>query len=78
MSDALIHFVLPLGGTCTGEHGVGLRKGRYLRAEHGDALDVMRALKDLFDPAGLLNPGKIFDAPAGPSLRAGSVDPPER
>ena len=60
VSDAMTHAALQAGGTCTGEHGVGLRKRKYLRAEHGDALDVMREIKDLFDPRGLLNPGKIF------------------
>jgi D-lactate dehydrogenase (cytochrome) len=52
---------LAAGGTCTGEHGVGVRKRKYLREEHGDALDVMRGIKALLDPAGLLNPGKIFE-----------------
>lgn len=78
VSDALIRFALAMGGTCTGEHGVGLRKGKYLRAEHGDALDVMRAVKDLFDPDGLLNPGKIFEDAGEGHARAGSVDPPKR
>ena len=61
VSDGMTQKALDLGGTCTGEHGVGLRKRKYLRAEHGDALDVMREIKALFDPQGLLNPGKIFE-----------------
>ena len=74
VSDALIRFALARGGTCTGEHGVGLRKGKYLRAEHGDALDVMRAVKDLFDPEGLLNPGKIFEDRGMVPARTGAAD----
>ncbi len=49
-----------LGGTATGEHGVGIGKARYMRHEHGDALDVMHSIKTLLDPNGILNPGKIF------------------
>lgn len=61
VSDAVTRRAIEVGGTCTGEHGVGIRKRKYLRDEHGAALDVMRAIKDLLDPAGLLNPGKIFE-----------------
>jgi D-lactate dehydrogenase (cytochrome) len=61
-SERLVEHTLALGGTCTGEHGVGLRKKKYLPKEHGPALDWMRQIKRLFDPEGLLNPGKIFDS----------------
>jgi len=58
----LVERAQAMGGTCTGEHGVGLGKKKYLRAEHGDdALDVMRALKRTLDPDNRMNPGKIFD-----------------
>lgn len=52
---------LELGGTATGEHGIGLVKKRFLHEEHGPAVAWMRQIKRLFDPQGLLNPGKIFD-----------------
>ena len=48
-----------MDGTCTGEHGVGQGKIKYLKAEHGAGLDAMRAIKTAFDPLGILNPGKV-------------------
>jgi len=58
-SARLVEKALELGGTCTGEHGVGLRKKKYLAHEHGAALEWMRQLKRLFDPQNILNPGKV-------------------
>jgi D-lactate dehydrogenase (cytochrome) len=51
---------LALGGTATGEHGVGLGKAKYMPIEHGEGLQVMRAIKATLDPNNILNPGKIF------------------
>jgi len=57
----IVARALDLGGTCSGEHGVGLGKREFLEREHGaEALAVMRALKDALDPTGIMNPGKIF------------------
>ena len=57
----LVERAQTMGGTCTGEHGVGLGKKKYLLAEHGAALEVMRELKRALDPENRMNPGKIFD-----------------
>ncbi len=58
-AERLVEKALELGGTATAEHGVGLRKRKYLPKEHGPALDWMRRIKALFDPEGILNPGKV-------------------
>ena len=60
LNERLITRALDMGGTCSGEHGVGVGKMRYLPREHGDAVDTMRAIKQVLDPKGLMNPGKIF------------------
>ena len=52
-----------LGGTATGEHGVGIGKSRYMHQEHGHGLAVMQAIKHTLDPHGIMNPGKIFPNP---------------
>ena len=57
--ERLILRAIALDGTCTGEHGVGRGKMRFLEAEHGAGLKVMRAIKQALDPADIMNPGKI-------------------
>ena len=60
INERMVMRAIDMEGTCTGEHGVGLGKRDYLRVEHGQALDVMRAIKQALDPDNLLNPGKIL------------------
>lgn len=57
----MVLYALERGGTCTGEHGVGIGKKAYQRKEHGAALDIMIQIKTVLDPNNLLNPNKIID-----------------
>jgi len=59
LNDRMVTRALAMDGTCTGEHGVGYGKMDFLFAEHGDAVEVMGAIKRAIDPANLMNPGKI-------------------
>jgi glycolate oxidase len=59
----IFDFAIQLGGTITGEHGVGLAKKKFLPKAIGNAsLELLRNLKKTLDPDGILNPGKIFDS----------------
>lgn len=64
IADGAVHRMveraIALDGTCTGEHGVGVGKKEYLRAELGDGtVQLMKLVKDAIDPQGIMNPGKV-------------------
>jgi D-lactate dehydrogenase (cytochrome) len=60
LSGQLVERALAMGGTCTGEHGIGTGKLDYMAAEHGAALDTMRSIKRALDPENRMNPGKMI------------------
>jgi len=62
LDQRMVRRALEMGGTCTGEHGIGIGKLKHMRNEHGDgALAVMQALKAALDPQNIMNPGKMID-----------------
>lgn len=64
LNAAIVDLAIGVGGTCTGEHGIGLHKMDFLRREAGEeGIDLMQRIKQAFDPLNLLNPGKIFSLP---------------
>jgi D-lactate dehydrogenase (cytochrome) len=69
LNERMVLRALGMGGTCTGEHGVGYGKMKYLEAEHGPALEVMRTIKRALDPENRMNPGKMVLMADGWSAR---------
>lgn len=66
VNSRIVEYALSCGGTCTGEHGVGVGKVKYQQQEFGEAFEIMRSFKQILDPNGILNPGKIF--PVGQAI----------
>jgi len=60
INHSIVEKAIELGGTSTGEHGVGIGKRKFMELEHGESYHLMRGIKELIDPKGLMNPGKIF------------------
>jgi D-lactate dehydrogenase (cytochrome) len=58
----IVDYALARGGTSTGEHGIGSGKTRHLEKEHGDSLPFMQKIKEIADPNGIMNPGKVFSS----------------
>ena len=61
INDKIIRKTIELGGTISGEHGIGLGHKDAFEQEHGAGVGLMRRIKQQFDPHNILNPGKIFD-----------------
>jgi D-lactate dehydrogenase (cytochrome) len=60
LNEKLVKRAIEMDGTCSGEHGIGTGKRKYLKAEHGNALHPMYAIKHALDPKNIMNPGKIL------------------
>ena len=76
VANAIHELALEMGGTVTGEHGVGLVRAPYMAAEHGEALNVMRQIKLALDPKEIMNPGKIISQTSADLLIPSGDDEP--
>src|SRR4029453_9836318 len=76
LNERVVTRALAMGGTCTGEHGVGYGKIKPVEAEHGEAADVMRDIKRALDPDNRMNPGKVLDMSRPAHARQRERPPP--
>ncbi len=60
VNDRMIQLALKMGGSCSGEHGIGIGKIDMLRQQHGEGVAVMKAIKQALDPGNILNPTKVL------------------
>jgi D-lactate dehydrogenase (cytochrome) len=60
INENIVRRAVEVGGTCTGEHGIGVGKRKFMQLEHGAGYGLMKQIKTLLDPKGLMNPGKMF------------------
>lgn len=60
LNERIVAAAIEMGGTATGEHGIGIGKRKFMSDEHGEALSVMSTIKDAIDPNGIMNPGKVL------------------
>jgi D-lactate dehydrogenase (cytochrome) len=67
VNRVVVEHSIAAGGSCTGEHGVGIGKLPFMTAEHGETLKYMRRIKTALDPKGILNPGKMLPDEGGPT-----------
>jgi D-lactate dehydrogenase (cytochrome) len=67
INKKMVEYAISVDGTSTGEHGVGTGKIKYLRQEHGDAVDLMAVIKNAIDPKGIMNPGKVLPDHVSPA-----------
>ncbi len=79
LAGRILHLCLEMGGSITGEHGVGVEKREYLpEMFNPDEMDFMRRLRSAFDPKGIANPGKMFPVTEAPALRTHGLHPLEK
>jgi D-lactate dehydrogenase (cytochrome) len=57
----IVDFAIECGGTATGKHGIGIGKKTFMKKERGESLQWMEQIKELLDPNGIMNPGKMFE-----------------
>jgi len=59
--NEIVKYAISLGGVASGEHGIGIEKKDFMELQHSESLGLMRSIKRLIDPSGIMNPGKLFE-----------------